>query len=179
MADSLLTPDQAQQVVTLLTGGSNAAPDPNWTEVKEVSWPKDYKPIEGEQESFLKMVNVAKLGDEARKAVIDFHTKHQDASLKAVQEQFKEQQKKWANEATTQLGSNKEKTLGAANELLDKFGSPELMAMLQQTGLTNRIEMIQFLANVSEKLPRGAAPSAQASPSGNGADNPAYKRLFG
>ena len=57
MAEGLLSGEQAQQVVALLTGGTNAPPDPNWTEVKEVSWPENYKPIEGEQEAFLKMVN--------------------------------------------------------------------------------------------------------------------------
>ena len=167
-------------VTSLLTGGANEPPDPNWDEVKEFDFgDKEYKPSEGESKAALDLINKAKLGEDARKVFGQWHRDYQKSSLEEAQTSFNGQKEQWATEAKEKLGDKLEASVTAANKVLETHGSKELVGLLQQFGLSNRVEVIQFLSAVAEKLPANAAP-AGGDNKGTGGDSktPAHVRLF-
>ena len=185
MTDGLLSAIGGAVADSLLSGGNNAPSNPNWTEVKELgTFPGDYKPSESETKSLLALVNKAELGDKQRAALLEHHVAFRKESDTALSETFKTETAKWATEAKNQLGTKADEALKAANGVLEKFGSKELVGLLQQTGLSNRIEVVNFLAKIAENTPAGGnQQQQQATVSAGGGDGenvvPLHVRLFG
>lgn len=84
-----------------------------------------------------------------------------DAAMKAVQDT----QAGWADEARTQLGGEFDATVAKAAAARDVLAAkvPGFIAMLNETGAGNRIEMIRFMAAIGDLIGEdGGLRSAQA-----------------
>ena len=153
----------------LLTGNQSTSQvdDPNWTEVKEFDFgDKEYKPTEGTTKSALSFINSAKLSEEEKRTL-----EEAGAAWKGKREQ-------WAKEAKEALGDKGTETVEAANKVLETFGK-DTIEMIKESGLSNRVEFVRFLAAVAEKLPKDGSSAGGDDKGGKGglADRPEV-RLF-
>lgn len=164
-------------VDTLLSGGKNAPDDPNWTKIDEFTFTEGYEPFEGEKDTILNLVNGAKLGESARTALVEFHKDYHEAMSSAAEKQWEKTRADWLQKAKDELGGELEGTVERGNKVLEQFGSKELMTVLTESGLVNRVEFAKFLAAIADKVPTGESKPTEgggATPSGM----PAHIRLF-
>lgn len=98
-------------------------------------------------------------------ALVDMFAGHIKADSEAQVETYKAQMKTWQDEARADsvIGGDKfDEKVGRAKAALDKFGSPGLIQMLNDTGLGNHPDMIRFAYKVgltlAEDDPGGGKP---------------------
>ncbi len=100
-----------------------------------------------------------------------------DAYAPHIAEQFKAQQKSlddgwnkiksdWKNETTKLLGAEPAKELAHAAKFINKFGTPELRQMLNDTGVGNHPEMVKIMIAAGKAISEDAMPSGKKT-SGN------------
>ncbi|WP_334157917.1 hypothetical protein [Oryzomicrobium sp.] len=85
------------------------------------------------------------------------------------QEQFQAIRTKWGDDAKTdkEFGGDKlTESLGVARTALDKFGTPELRTLLNESGLGNHPEVIRFMVRAGKAISEdtfvdGRAPARQ------------------
>jgi hypothetical protein len=80
---------------------------------------------------------------------------HQQRQIDAITETYVAAQKEYvaAAKADTEIGgSNWKASTTQANQALQKFGTPELVAALREHGLANHPEMIRFCARVGSRV---------------------------
>ena len=165
----------------LLTGNQSTSQvdDPNWTEVKEFDFgDKEYKPTEGTTKSALGFINSAKLSEDQRKAFGEFYRNDEKRTLEEAGAAWKGKREQWAKEAKEALGDKGTETVEAANKVLESFGK-DAIEMIKESGLSNRVEFVRFLAAVAEKLPKDGSSAGGDDKGGKGglADRPEV-RLF-
>jgi len=88
--------------------------------------------------------------DQAQK-LVDFYAKQYQAQVQAFQKQIQD----WAEQAKKDPvigGADFDKNIGVAVKALDKFGTPELRQVLDNTGLGNHPEVIKFFYNVGKAI---------------------------
>lgn len=99
------------------------------------------------QELGLKQESAQKIADIGAKLAQKWSADQQSA-IKAASE-------KWASDAKTDKeygGDAFDQNLAVANKALDTFGSPELKAMLKESGLNNHPEIIRFMLKAGKQI---------------------------
>lgn len=89
--------------------------------------------------------------DKAQK-LVDLYTKSQKSAIEGQLAEFAEQQKGWKEATLKTLGANSDKELAFAAKARDKFGSPELTKLLEETKLGDRIEIVQMLIKAGKAI---------------------------
>lgn len=117
---------------------------------------------ETQSASLVRLVNEAK-GDSTAlvKGLLSEYANQTKAAIEAADAEYVATMEKWQTEIKTdaELGGAKlEGSLAAANELMAKFGSKELVDLFRATGAGNSIHMLRFLTKMSAALPREGAP---------------------
>lgn len=79
---------------------------------------------------------------------------------------FKEMVDGWKTESMKELGAESKSAIAACGKALNKFGSPELRELMDETGVGNHKEMVKFMAKVGKLVsedtvadPVGAKPA--------------------
>ena len=88
------------------------------------------------------------------------------------QQVLAERAQQWADEAKADQdvgGARLEQNLAVAKKALDRFGSPELVQLLNTTGLGNNLHVIRAFLNAGQAISedrfvKGSAPSAPRDP---------------
>lgn len=75
-----------------------------------------------------------------------------EAQNQATQDAYKETVNGWEKETKELLGSNFEKEVATTAKALDKFGTPELRALMNETGLGNHPEMVKAWSKVGKAI---------------------------
>jgi hypothetical protein len=74
--------------------------------------------------------------------------KVRDENLK----QFAEMVSEWKAETMKDLGADSKQKIAACGKALQKFGTPELREMLNQTGVGSHKELVKFMAKVGATI---------------------------
>ena len=117
------------------------------------------------------------LSQEAAQKLVDIYASRMSAFASAQQEQALQQRQGWEAAVRSDKdlgGQNLESTLNAGKQALAKFGSPELVNLLNHTGLGSNPEFVRFCATVGKAM---AEDTFHRGGSGSGTPDPA-KKMF-
>lgn len=109
------------------------------------------------------------LTQEQAQKLVDLRAKEVQAAAESQSDAFAQLLETWKTETTNdkELGGDRfEKNLGVATEAINKFGTPELRTLLDETGVGNHVEMFRFMVKVGQltKEDVPGAPGRQTSP---------------
>ena len=96
-----------------------------------------------------------KLTNEQAQKLADLHTKRMQETDKANAEQWKQTTAKWADDvkADKELGgANLDTSVRHAQAALNKFGTPELKAQMDATGMGNHPELVRVFARIGKAM---------------------------
>lgn len=172
-AASTATPEPAPapNVTPPAADGNAPKPDP-----KALPSPEGYAAfklpdgVELPADTLAKFTEVAKelkLPQDKAQALIDIATANNLAAKEAAEKGWNDVCEGWVKEITDDKefgGAKLKETCTLAKQAIDKFGSPELLDFLDQTGYGNNPHLIRFLAKVSkatgeDKLIDGKPPA--------------------
>jgi hypothetical protein len=154
--EQLSTDDQAKQAVLLKAkedakkaAAAKGAPEtyadfkvPDGFEIKDASI----------LESFKGWAKKNDLSQEAAQEAIDMQIKHVQSIADGLLTTFNETVSGWKKETVAALGADYKKELVHANKAIVKFGSPELRKILNQTGIGNHKELVNFFVKVGKTI---------------------------
>jgi hypothetical protein len=92
------------------------------------------------------------LSQEAAQKLVDVQSKFVKAQVEAQQAQFKQTVQELKSETIKVLGADYEKQLGIAAKAIERFGTPELRTLLNETGLGNHKELVQMFMKVGKAI---------------------------
>ena len=113
------------------------------------------------------------LSQEAAQKLVDIYASRMSAFASAQQEQALQQRQGWEAAVRSDKdlgGQNLESTLNAGKQALKQFGTPELVNLLNHTGLGSNPEFVRFCATVGKAMAedtfhRGGSGSVAGDPS--------------
>lgn len=147
-----------------------AAPAPKPAEVPEKY---EFKAPEGMTldkptvEKFSVLAKELKLPQDAAQKLVDLQMNFAKEQGEALRTSYAQTVESWKQETVKALGAGYEQELGFAAKAINKFGTPELKQLLNETGLGNHKELAMLLIKVGktvgeDNLPHGK-PSAEKS----------------
>lgn len=129
--------------------GSEASDVPEKYEFKEVEGIEIHKDV---LDAFAIEARELGLSQEKAQGVVDKMARAMEAASQAKLQELK---KVWIQETTTDPelgGANLQVNLGYAKKVLDSFGNPRLVALLNKTGLGNQRDMVEFFVKAGKAL---------------------------
>lgn len=92
------------------------------------------------------------LTQEAAQKLVDLQVKHVKGISDDLLKTFNETLITWKKEAVQELGADYKKELVYAGKAIEKFGTPELRKILNQTGVGNHKELVKFFVKVGKTI---------------------------
>lgn len=128
--------------------------------------PEGFELDEQMMEQFKPLAEELGIGQEQAQKLMSMHTEAVQNVQQQMQDQHAQQVEQWATDAKSDQefgGDHYGESLQTAKKALQQFGSPELIQMLNQTGLGNHPELIRAFyragKNLSEDTFDGSAPA--------------------
>lgn len=100
-------------------------------------------------------VGVAKkldLSQADAQVLVDLQAKYVQEQQKAVMTNYQRTVEEWKKASIQALGAEYKTEIGVAAKALERFGSPELRQLLNETGLGNHPEMIKFALKIGKAV---------------------------
>lgn len=147
--DQLSAEDQEKQAVLIKARDDAAAKNAPEKYI-------DFKVPEGVEvnqpmlEKFKATAKELNLTQEAAQKLIDLQIEHVQAISGSLLTTFNQIKTDWQKEAIAELGADYKKELVYAGKAIEKFGTPELRAILNQTGMGNHKELVKFFVKVGK-----------------------------
>lgn len=121
---------------------------------------------------FVPIAQELKLGQEQAQKLVSLYAEQQKASAAAAAKAWSDQQKAWEGAARTDKefgGDGLDANLAVAKQALDRFGTPELKAYLDDFGGGNHPEVIRFFYRIGKAVSddtfhAGSAPGRATDP---------------
>lgn len=132
-------------------GGKPEEKQPETLEYTDFSLPEGLQYDQAIATEFKSVAKELGLKQDQAQKLVDFYAKQYQAQTEAYQRQVQE----WAEQAKKDPvigGADFDKNIGVAVKALDKFGTPELRQVLDNTGLGNHPEVIKFFYNVGKAI---------------------------
>ena len=104
------------------------------------------------------------LTQEQAQKLVDLQAKAVLASAQEQQALFQQMGIDWANETKKMLGSNFESEMRYAAKARDKFATPELVAVLNDSKLGNHPEMVRLFIAIGKAISEDSFVSGKAAP---------------
>jgi len=92
------------------------------------------------------------LSQEQAQKLVTIQAEHAKAMNAEIINSFKKQVSDWKDQTVKLYGNEFEKKSGVAAAAIDRFGSPELRQLLNDTGLGNHPDVVKFFVSVGEKM---------------------------
>lgn len=95
------------------------------------------------------------LTNEQAQKLADIYSKRMADSAKAQQEQWKQTTEKWVDDVKADKeigGANLDSSVRHAQAALQKFGTPELVAQMDATGMGNHPELVRVFARIGKAM---------------------------
>ena len=89
-----------------------------------------------------------------------------EAQKQAALDSYKEMVGEWKTETTKELGADAQKIIALAGKAINKFGTPALRELLNETGVGNHIELVKFFANVGKSISEDTFPDSSKKSTG-------------
>jgi hypothetical protein len=118
----------------------------------------DFKVPEGVEvnqpmlEEFKTTAKKHNLTQEAAQELIDLQVKHVQGISEGLLTTFNQIKTDWKKETVQELGADYKKELVYAGKAIDKFGTPELRVLLNQTGVGNHKELVKFFVKIGKTV---------------------------
>jgi len=103
-------------------------------------------------EEFKTTAKELNLTQEAAQKLIDLQVKHVQGISEGLLKTFNETLTTWKKETVQELGADYKKELVYAGKAIDKFGTPELRVLLNQTGVGNHKELVKFFVKIGKAV---------------------------
>jgi hypothetical protein len=103
-------------------------------------------------EEFKTVAKKHNLTQEAAQELIDLQVKHVQGISEGLLSTFNQIKTEWMKEAIQELGADYKKELVYAGKAIDKFGTPELRTILNQTGIGNHKELVKFFVKIGKAV---------------------------
>jgi hypothetical protein len=103
-------------------------------------------------EEFKSIAKSLNLSQENAQKLVDVQAKYVKSQGDAVLNQYKQQVENWKKESIQSLGADYKKELSLAAKARDRFGSPELKQLLNDTGLANHKDVISLFLKVGKAI---------------------------
>lgn len=129
--------------------------EPAVPEKYEFKLPEGYELDEGALKVFEPALKDLKLTNDGAQKLVDAYAQVQKLQLEESEKAFNAQVEKWAEDvkADKELGGQAfEQTRTDALRAVGKYGTPELKALLNQTGLGNHPEFVRFFTRIGKSL---------------------------
>ncbi|MDR5772084.1 MULTISPECIES: hypothetical protein [unclassified Caballeronia] len=121
------------------------------------------------------------LSQEDAQKLVDMGAKQSQAFTARLTEQAQAQAAEWATQTQNDKeigGEQLPENLAAAKQALDKFGSPELKSLLNQSGLGNHPEVVRFMVKAGKAISEDGRIVTGSAGNKNRADTPIANRLY-
>ena len=145
----------------------------------QIKVPEGVKVDQGLIDGFTAFAKENKISQESAQKYVDAFLAGQQKSTAAAQQAANDQKMaeitQWAEDAKNdpEIGGVKfDATLAAGRKALQRFGSPGLTKILNETGLGNHKEVIRLFAQVGSKISEDRLPGGPAGQGGEGAIDP-------
>jgi len=92
------------------------------------------------------------LSQEAAQKLVDFQARQSLANAKAIEESYVKQSEAWKEEAKTLFGAEWQKEFGIASKAVERFGSPALRQLLNESRLGNHPEWVRFCNTIGKAI---------------------------
>lgn len=156
--------EQTTNEETSLVGGSEAegsteveVKEETAEEVKEIEY-EDFKLPEGIvldgdfTGEFKNIAKELKLNQDQAQKLVDLQTKFTQTHAEKINADFKATVTQWKEESIQELGPNYKAEMQVVAKAMDNFGTPELRALLNETGLGNHKEVVKFFHSIGKKI---------------------------
>lgn len=119
----------------------------------------EFKTAEGQEldaeavkafEPIAKELNLS--NEQAQKLVDVYGGKIMPKLVEQQAAQWQQQIEQWAEQVKADKDLGTDASIGAAQKVMDKFGSPELKQYLNETGLGNHPELVRIFANIGKAM---------------------------
>lgn len=115
-----------------------------------------------------KSMNLSQVGVQQ---LVNLHVKSIQEQGDAAQAQFNQLKDEWAQETKTDLGAEFDKEMGMVRKTVQKFGTPELLQLMDDTGIGNHKAMVLFMRKVGKAIAEDVpVPGAGAAGNRSAAD---------
>ena len=137
----------------------------------QIKIPEGVAVDQGLLKTFTEFAKEHKIAPEAAQKFAD---SYMGSAKKATEEatlRQAEQIVSWAEEARADKeigGANWDKNVAAANKAMQRFGSKDLVALMNQSGLGNHKEMIRFFSKIGKSISEDTIPGGAAGQGGEG-----------
>lgn len=103
-------------------------------------------------EDFKVLAKELDLTQEKAQKLVDFQAKYVKGIDAGLLKTFNETITTWKKETVQELGADYKKELVYAGKAIDKFGTPELRQLLNQTGVGNHKELVKFFVKIGKSV---------------------------
>lgn len=138
---------------------SDKGNDPAPFDPAKLALPEGMQLDEGLMEQFAPLAKDLGLNQEQGQKLIEMHTQALQSMHEQVTKAFGDTVASWAETAKTdkEIGGDKyTENVATAVKAIDRFGSPELRAALNETGLGNHPELIRFCLRIGKAISEDA-----------------------
>ena len=139
--------------------------------------PADAKLMEG----FKGLAKEMGLSQEAAQKFVTLQGEHAKVSMEAMVKEAEAQKVKileqYKNDTIKELGPEYQKELSFAAKALDRFGTPELRKLMDETGLGNHPLLVKSWVAIGKTMAEDGAPGPAGTPPANG-EAEQMKRMF-
>lgn len=107
-------------------------------------------------EKFVSLAKSLNLSQEQAQGLVSLQAEISAKQQQDVLSNYQNTVRAWKDETVKALGPDYKKEIGVAVKAIDRFGSPELKQLLEDTGLGNNKEFVQFAVKVGKAISEGS-----------------------
>ena len=100
-----------------------------------------------------------------------------DKQRQEAQEEYKGIVDGWKEDTMKELGSTAKADLAACGKAIEKFGSPELREMMQETGVGNHKELVKFMVKIGKSISEDSVVDPNSQPPASGGLHTMYPSM--
>ena len=104
------------------------------------------------QNEFKEIAKSMKLTQDQAQSLVDLQIKYAKAQGETNMTQYRQTVDAWKKETIQALGNGYQQELGIAAKALNRFGSPELRQLLNDSGLGNHKEVVLFFNKIGKAI---------------------------
>lgn len=128
----------------------------------------------GMADEFKGVAKEMNLSQDAAQKLVNLQAKYAKAQSDAILSQYKQQVEGWKKETIQHLGAEYKKELSFAAKAMDRFGSPELKALLNDSGLANHKDVVSFCQKIGKAISEDVFVSGKQTAQGKDAASVLY-----
>lgn len=128
-------------------------------------------PMDAEMvKNFKEVAKGLNLNQQQAQGLVDLQTKYAKMQGEAVLNSFRQTVDSWKQETVLALGPGYKEELGIAAKAIERFGTPELRQLLNDTGLGNQKDVVMFFNKIGKAISEDSFADGGRSKGGSKSD---------